>query len=452
MKLLILFSILALAAADLPIHCLLSQVYGTWNVKVGVQGKDKTIDCKTFDAAKTMTLTFQAPNIVIDQATGSKGTFTMMDDEGIEMFIDGLDYFTWFHYDPAPYKCDVTANGWYHATPAGAQDWGCWSMAKTSATRSTMLNMKRRHQKPVDENAVLFTKETATEICAYVNSVQKSWVCDPKAGERFIGKSVRELRAMSGPVADRFRSRIKTLSQIAMPKGLPEALDWRNMNGVNYVSPVRDQAFCGSCYSFAATGALEARIRVFSNNTLQPILAPQDIVSCDKKYSQGCSGGFDYTVGKYAEDFGIVEESCFPYTSSDSTACSKKCAAPAKIWTAKEHAYIGGYNGNCSVAGMMEEMAARGPISVAILWGAEAFFYRSGVYVPVEGGPIAKLNWEKTNHAVLAVGWKKESNQKVWIIKNSWGASWGDKGYFTLVIGTDKIAVESEAVKLIPNL
>ena len=71
---------------------------------------------------------------------------------------------------------------------------------------------------------------------------------------------------------------------------LPMEFDWRNVNGVNYVSPVRDQATCGSCYAFATMAMFEARSRIKSNNTLKYVLSPQDIVSCSE-YSQGCEGG-----------------------------------------------------------------------------------------------------------------------------------------------------------------
>lgn len=77
---------------------------------------------------------------------------------------------------------------------------------------------------------------------------------------------------------------------------------------------------CGSCYAFGSSATYEARLRILSNLTRQDIVSPQDIVSCSN-YSQGCAGGFPYLVGKYAEDFGLVQEQCYPYS-----ALSSKCA------------------------------------------------------------------------------------------------------------------------------
>ena len=73
-------------------------------------------------------------------------------------------------------------------------------------------------------------------------------------------------------------------------KSLPDEFDWRNVDGKNYVSPVRDQAKCGSCYAFGTLGMLEARVRILSNDTKAPVFSTQDIVSCSE-YSQGCKGG-----------------------------------------------------------------------------------------------------------------------------------------------------------------
>ena len=67
---------------------------------------------------------------------------------------------------------------------------------------------------------------------------------------------------------------------------LPESFDWRNVNGQNFVSPVRNQEQCGSCFSFASLAMLEARLRIATNNTVQKVFGPQDVVACSE-YSQG---------------------------------------------------------------------------------------------------------------------------------------------------------------------
>ena len=91
-----------------------------------------------------------------------------------------------------------------------------------------------------------------------------------------------------------------TEEDLLKAKSLPDEFDWRNVDGKNYVSPVRDQASCGSCYAFGTLGMFEARVRILSNNTKTPVFSTQDIVSCSK-YSQGCEGGMFLVLYIYVE-------------------------------------------------------------------------------------------------------------------------------------------------------
>ena len=81
-----------------------------------------------------------------------------------------------------------------------------------------------------------------------------------------------------------------TEDDLLRAKSLPDEFDWRNVDGKNYVSPVRNQGNCGSCYAFGTLAMFEARVRILSNNTKTPVFSTQDIVSCSE-YAQGCEGG-----------------------------------------------------------------------------------------------------------------------------------------------------------------
>ena len=81
-----------------------------------------------------------------------------------------------------------------------------------------------------------------------------------------------------------------TEEQLVELKALPEEFDWRNVGGRDYVSPVRYQGTCGSCFAFSTLGMFEARVRILSNGTKTPVFSTQDVVSCSE-YSQGCEGG-----------------------------------------------------------------------------------------------------------------------------------------------------------------
>ncbi|KAF7250893.1 Dipeptidyl peptidase 1 [Varanus komodoensis] len=239
-----------------------------------------------------------------------------------------------------------------------------------------------------------------------------------------------------------------TAEVIKEASSLPESWDWRKVNGVNYVSPVRNQASCGSCYAFASMGMLEARIRILTNNSQTPILSPQQVVSCSQ-YAQGCDGGFPYLIaGKYTQDFGVVEESCFPYTGTDSP-CTLKHGC--YHYYSSEYYYVGGFYGGCNEALMKLELIKHGPMAVAFEVYSDFMHYRGGIYHHT--GLMDPFNpFELTNHAVLLVGYGSDqvTGEPFWIVKNSWGESWGEEGYFRIRRGTDECAIESIAVASIP--
>lgn len=192
---------------------------------------------------------------------------------------------------------------------------------------------------------------------------------------------------------------------------------------------------------------MEARIRILTNNTQTPILSPQEVVSCSQ-YAQGCEGGFPYLIaGKYAQDFGLVEESCFPYTGTDSPCKLTDCIR----YYSSEYHYVGGFYGGCNEALMKLELVHHGPMAVAFEVYDDFLHYRTGIYHHT--GLKDPFNpFELTNHAVLLVGYGTDpaSGLDYWIIKNSWGTSWGEDGYFRIRRGTDECAVESIAMAATP--
>jgi len=195
-------------------------------------------------------------------------------------------------------------------------------------------------------------------------------------------------------------------------------------------------------------GMLEARLRILTNNTHTPILSPQEVVSCSQ-YAQGCEGGFPYLIaGKYAQDFGLVEEACFPYTGTDSPCKPKK---DCLRYYSSEYHYVGGFYGGCNEALMKLELVHHGPMAVAFQVYDDFFHYRTGIYYHT--GLRDPFNpFELTNHAVLLVGYGTDaaSGMDYWIVKNSWGASWGENGYFRIRRGTDECAIESIAMAATP--
>jgi len=229
---------------------------------------------------------------------------------------------------------------------------------------------------------------------------------------------------------------------------LPQDFDWRNRNGVNYVSPVKNQGSCGSCYSFSATGMVEARLRILTNNTITDLLSEQDIVECSN-YSQGCEGGFPYLIGgKYAQTNGLLLDKCKPYKGKDGVCTFPQCNIRYHV---SNYHYVGGFYGACNEKFMQLALVTNGPLSVSFEVYDDFMQYRSGIYVHT--GLQSNFNpFHLTNHAVLLVGYgvDQPTNTKYWIVKNSWGTSWGEKGYFRILRGVDECAIESIAVESFP--
>ncbi|XP_029437296.1 cathepsin S-like [Rhinatrema bivittatum] len=204
---------------------------------------------------------------------------------------------------------------------------------------------------------------------------------------------------------------------IAQPSSvlqLPVSFDWR-VKGC--VTDVKNQGSCGSCWAFSAVGALEGQLKL-KTGKLVPLSA-QNLVDCSKSCGNyGCSGGLMTRAFRYiADNKGIDSESSYPYKMKD---------GPCHYNPAARAAGCSGYrklpHGNEKA--LQEAVATIGPISVAIdASRPKFFFYRRGVYYD----PLC--NSSHVNHGVLAVGYGVDQDKEYWLIKNSWGTSFGEKGY-----------------------
>jgi len=190
---------------------------------------------------------------------------------------------------------------------------------------------------------------------------------------------------------------------------LPDSVDWRNKGAV---TPVKDQGQCGSCWTFSTTGVLEGFY--FVNNGKLLSFSEQQIVDCDTDQDEGCNGGWPYLAVEYAAKNGLEQESDYPYTAEDGD-CKYNKAKATKV--------AGGYQFvTANSTDSLKAALVNGPVSVAIEADQDVFqFYSKGV---ISTGCGAELD-----HAVLAVGYQKVGVLEAFIVKNSWGTSWGADGY-----------------------
>jgi len=199
----------------------------------------------------------------------------------------------------------------------------------------------------------------------------------------------------------------------------PASIDWRTKGAV---TPVKNQGQCGSCWSFATTGTLEASNFLKWGKLIS--LSEQNLVDCSGKccYNLGCDGGrVDWAIEYVVLNKGIDTEASYPYQAQDGT-----CRFEA--------INIGGNATNCITlptgdeTALMQAVGTIGPVAVAISVDNAFANYNSGVFTDNSCPNGA----DQLDHAVLVVGYGTENGQDYWLVKNSWGASWGDKGYIKM--------------------
>jgi len=231
---------------------------------------------------------------------------------------------------------------------------------------------------------------------------------------QFTDMTNDEFRAMQ---TRRTSNRAPIAEQEVDISSLPNDVDWRTKGAVQ---KVKNQLSCGSCWAFSATGAIES-INFIVNNTL-PYLAEQQIVDCDTA-EDGCNGGMESDAIEWvAKNGGQCAEVDYPYTARDGT-CKRTCKPIATVTSVQR------FSGEPALASNINNQ----PCTVAVDAGSSDWqSYRGGIYA----GHCGK----QLNHAILAVGY----TDAYWIVKNSWGTTWGASGYIFMKRGSNICGVASE--------
>lgn len=456
-----------------------------------------------FDFEPTLTMEFElrAPNEVVNVNNSKIGTWTMVYDEGFAVTLDTLsdgskvEMFSFMEYEPKSSDhltenvkdytsyCDRTRLGWIQqTTSSGMRLYGCHKgkqLNKELLGDSLSLISKTQVKKKSSNHLLGYASEIFydkddqlyepdyTLIETINNDKSSTWKAT--AHKQFIGKTVKEMSALLG--RNRFQSITSkdqpkatvrpapvSLIDIANSETHPSSLDWRDINGTSFINTVRDQMSCGSCYAMASLDAFSSRFNIVKGTPQKIMLSTQDVLSCSTQ-NQGCQGGYPFLVAKYGKEEGFIPEMCMEYTAKDKIPCeaAKSTCPKAERLFLKDYEYVGGYYGGCNEIRMIDALQT-GPIVAAFNAKNELFAYRSGIYDcddPPESeqqfGETSNVReWEKTTHAVVIVGYGKDvldgENVNYWIVKNSWGPDWGEKGYFKIKRGENSCAIESMTI------
>jgi len=259
---------------------------------------------------------------------------------------------------------------------------------------------------------------TLSELQAQLRARGAKW----QAGETSVSRLSKEEKArrFGAVLPDGFGD---VFSGEAPKLRAPAAWDWRNKDGVNWESPILNQGSCGSCVAFAAVGVMETQMNITRNTPSLPwAYSTQHLFSCG---GGACAQGWTpFSALQFMKETGVPDETCFPYTSGangDDQACSSACGDAAG-----RSEKITGYGMPTLFFASVDAVKAalmKGPL-VAVMKVYEDFlFYKGGVYKHVSGEMAG-------GHAIAIVGWNDAD--KAWIVRNSWGDDFGEKGYFRI--------------------
>ncbi|CAF1350741.1 unnamed protein product [Adineta steineri] len=309
---------------------------------------------------------------------------------------------------------------------------------------------------------------------------KENYIQIQKMNEVFGHDMKFELNKFSDLTEDEFRNTILMRPQappihspsrfmkVENVEDLPASFDWREHNAV---TPVKDQGSVGTCWAFSTVQNVEGQWFLKSKTLTN--LSVEQIVDCDgmqkidsAQADCGVYGGWPFLSFQYLiKQGGIEPETAYPYCAGTKTPC-EPCNAPGYNKTLCgppiPFCYIKDsceskldstkFVSNLKVVDwkainedettIANALMTTGPLSVAL--NAEMLqFYHKGVFNPIFCNP------KNLDHAVLLVGWGEEGSKPYWIVKNSWGTSWGEQGYFRILRGKGTCGINTQVTTAI---
>jgi len=202
-----------------------------------------------------------------------------------------------------------------------------------------------------------------------------------------------------------------------VPSGeaVPDKVDWV---AEGYVTPIKNQQQCGSCWAFSTTGGIEGQN--FKVNNVLSSFSEQELVDCSQaEGNQGCNGGLMDDGFTYVETNGLCFETAYPYTAVDGTCKKSSCTSKVSV-----SSFTDVTQGDTDA--LKAACAQNGPISIAV--NANPWqMYTGGIFTPTL---FQRCSGAKLDHGVLLVGFSTSGGY--WKVKNSWGTGWGEDGFIRM--------------------
>lgn len=263
---------------------------------------------------------------------------------------------------------------------------------------------------------------TVESMQTYLKEKKATW----RAGRTSVSDLdiAEQKRLLGAPLSDVRTNGNYGRSTRVWEDGLPEKFDWRNVNGLDFVTPVKNQGRCGSCVAFAMASTFETQMNIATQSIAHGWnFSPQHMFSCG---GGSCDmGWFPSLAADFVIEDGIPEEACFPYKSGalgDDISCKKTCG-DAKSRSLKAALRVRSKPIVGASVDEVKKALLNGPLMTSMKVYNDFYLYTGGVYRRQKGSPVG-------GHAVMIIGWNNED--RAWIVRNSWGTDWGEQGDFRI--------------------